>query len=195
MKFHALSFSLVFFLLWSAQASGDEEALPRDYSQVTENGQYVFVMLPTKQGWFDFVDEDKKLRDKYPQSGLYRNDGSTTPLWAVDWHAGEVYPSSDGKHLVEMGPWARVWDEKDLEPGGPALKQLAVAFHENGKLLKEYTIGEVVDDAKKLPKTVSHFGWKKDVELDEGLGRFTVTTLEGKRFVFDITSGEIVERG
>jgi hypothetical protein len=30
---------------------------------------------------------------------LYRNDGSTTPLWTVDWYAHSVLLPSDGIHL------------------------------------------------------------------------------------------------
>lgn len=184
--------TLLFFIT-PPEAAADRERAPEDYQIVSGNGEYVFVMLEQE----NFVEgQDAAIRKIYSRSGLYKNDGSSTPLWTIDWysHKDEVYVSSDGKHVVRMGPWPRLGNERHPEPGGPSLKQLAVAFHENGKLLKEYTIDDLVDDTKKLSTSISHFEWKKDVELDEGLGRFTVTTLEGKRFVFDIGAGEIVER-
>ena len=194
MRFHTVGLSLVLFLSYSATVLADEEMLPEDYTKATESKEYIFVMLPTKKGWFDFVEKNKAIRDKYPQSGLYRNDESRTPLWTVDWysHKHEVYLSTDGRYVVRMGPWPRLWADKDLENGGPALKQPAVAFYKEGKLLKGYTIGQLVKDAKKLSRSVSHFRWEDKVAFDDATGRFTVSTLEGNKYVFDIHSGKIV---
>lgn len=53
-----------------------------------------------------FVTEIPQIRKTYPKSGLYKNDGSTLPVWTVEWFAQEVEPLSDGIHIVRCGPWA-----------------------------------------------------------------------------------------
>ncbi len=133
------------FLATPLVAAADSEMPPRDYMTETENGQYIFVMLAPEQ-WERYG--KKEIRKTYPRSGLYKNDGSTTPLWTVDWYSHHVFPSSDGRHLVEMGPWAS------------ETYQLAVAFHKDGKRIKAYAIKDLVLDTSKLKHTVSHFFWR-----------------------------------
>jgi hypothetical protein len=83
-----------------------------DYKEVSLNGQYVFVMLgilptPADDPAWRYeeprVRKDAEIRRVYPQSGLYRNDGSAAPLWTVDWYAFKVFVASDGVHLVRLG--------------------------------------------------------------------------------------------
>ncbi|WP_425396360.1 hypothetical protein [Aeoliella sp.] len=86
-------------------------------SSTSENGEYVFVSLhpnpideqvarirscgndPPYLIVEDEVDEVQRLYDTYPCSGMYRNDGSTTPLWTT---GGRIYggiPSPNGRML------------------------------------------------------------------------------------------------
>ena len=163
-------------------ALADSLARPRSYTKVTENGQYVFVML---------VEDSEPLfgssGKQYLSSGLYQNYGTNTLLWTVDWFAFNVYVSSDGKHLVRMGSCADLNNKRE-----PNLKELAVAFYENGKLLKEYLIYDLIHDPKRLSLSVSHFAWKKDVVFNDNIDRLTIITLDDQQYVFDIKSGEIV---
>jgi hypothetical protein len=89
---------------------------------------------------------------------LYRNDGSTAPLWPVYWYSFEVYPSSDGRHVVQMGPWA-----SDVE-------EMAVSFYRDGEELKAYRIKDLVHDESKLEHTVSHFSWRSSLRYDDKQG-------------------------
>ena len=84
---------------------------PVTYSTPSPDEQFLFVMLAPPSGDAtqnpDNNEHAKELRKKYPQSGMYRNDGSTDPLWAVDWYDYEVFPANDGIHLVRerrLGP-------------------------------------------------------------------------------------------
>lgn len=129
----------------------------------------------------DFANEIKSIEDRYPQSGLYQNDGSITPLWTVDWYAHGVLPCSDGKHLIRFGAWA------------PKHSQEALSFYAEGKLLSYYRIDQLVDFPALMPHSVSHFRWCGDCRLDEGEGQFRMRTLHGESFVFSLATGQIVE--
>ena len=73
-----------------------EDWVTKDYKYVTKGEQYIFVMLAPPQDAKNPVEEgreDPGIRKIYHESGLYRNDGSTTPLWTVDWYSTLVHVS------------------------------------------------------------------------------------------------------
>ena len=170
-----LQIALTLFIA-AVPAFADTPAPPRDYTVETENGKYVFVMLAPPEKWSS---KSPGIRDLYKQSGLYRNDGSQDPLWVVYWYSFTVYPSSDGKHLVRMGPWASSTD------------QLAVAFYENGKEIKQYLIKDLIRDEKKLSYTVSHFFWRSELRYDDKNGLLFLKTKDGQSYRFSVNTGQI----
>jgi hypothetical protein len=124
--------------------------------------------------------EVRAVRSTYPRSGMYRNDGSITPLWTVDWYAKRVDVASDGVHLVRHGPWAsRTTDE-------------ALTVFANGAALRGYRVNELVDLPFLLPHSVSHFDWVDTEGFDDANMRYRVKTLDGNSFVFDVKSGQIL---
>jgi hypothetical protein len=163
-------------LVLAVQAFADSPAPPRDFKKVT--GNYVFVMLaPDEPG--QWTNHDPEIRKAYKQSGLYRNDGSTTPLWVVDWYAFEVFPSSDGEHLVRMGPWA-------ASTGAPA-----VSFYRNGKEVKTYRIKDLVRDESRLIRSVSFLHWRGEVKYDDKKGVLFLKTIDGQAYRFSVETGQI----
>lgn len=169
---------VIMFFAIIIPASADTPAPPRDYIKETENGKYVFVMLAPPERWSQ---KDPAIRKTYKESGLYSNDGSSKPLWTVYWYSFEVYPSSDGKHIVRMGPWASSTD------------QLALAFYENGKDLKQYFIKDLVRDELKLRYTVSHFFWKSDLKFNDKEDTISLKTTDGQSYLFSVKTGEIIK--
>lgn len=175
---------LVALLSFAMPASvlADTPAPAHDYTRVTRDGQYIFVML-AREGYSPRgVLIDEELRKKYAQSGLYENDGSTTPLWTVDWYASDVEVSSDGQHLVRYGPWPVKGDYTEL----------ALAFYKNGKELSSYSVGQLVMNPSRLPHTVSHYWWLSYPMFDEEAGRFSVETKNGEKHKFDVATGRII---
>lgn len=154
----------------------DSPAPPRDFKKVTENKEYIFVMLAP----YEWGEHDSEIRELYKQSGLYRNDGSSTPLWTVDWYAFEVFPSSDGEHLIQMGPWASSTNE------------LALSFHKNGKQIKKYQIKNLVHDESKLMHTVSHFFWRSEVKYDDKNMVLFLKTTDNQTYKFSAKTGKII---
>lgn len=125
------------------------------------------------------IETDKNIRKTFSTSGLYMT-GTNTPLWTVSWYAFDTYLSTDGEHVVRIGPWAS------------STKQLAVAFYSNGKEIKRYLIREVVKGVDKLQHTVSHFFWMDKCELDDHFGLFRIRTVESIDYTFSISTGEVV---
>jgi len=122
----------------------------------------------------------KYVATKYPLSGLYLSDGSTTPLWTVDWYAFSVLVPSDGVHLVRRGPWASELSDEVL------------TFVANGKMLRSYRINDFVDTAVPLPHSVSHFRWEESTRLNDQKHTLELATLSKEKYTFDYTTGEIV---
>ena len=173
----------------AAAARADEEAAPQEYTRVTRNKKFVFVMLPPKP-----FDKYGTLKTRYPASGLYPNNGSNKPLWTVPWYEFDVDVASDGKHLVRWGPWPRTGDRFDT---------LALAFYENGREIKRYRVRDLVARPEALPRTVSHYHWLEGKTFDDRGGRVGVTTLQRhdpatgvrylRKYVFDLASGRVVK--
>ena len=97
----------------------------------------------------------------------------------MDWYAFSVHVASDGVHMVRDGPWATSFDNE------------AVSFFANGKLLRTYTIAELVDLRFAMAYSVSHFHWSRDRRLDNVALVYTVRTYDLNSYEFDLTTGEI----
>jgi hypothetical protein len=184
-------------------AQADQEGFT-PYKMVSGDGKYVFVMYPSS--FREHIDEARL----YPLNGLYHNDGSTTPLWTVDWVA-EVLLPSDGIHVVRIGRWPRQEEGSDAE---------ALTFFANGIPLKRYSVRDLVDFPSLLPHTVSHYRWNfgfwstgnrpnspmlyplgsergysvPTAVFDETTHTLTVETLHRDRITFDLNTGEIVSQ-
>lgn len=180
---------ILFFLvlLTPILACADTLALPCSYSSPSANGQFLFVMIAPIEVENDGLDlrvedrqEAQRIRATYSASGQYPNNGSTTPLWTVDWYSHSVFVASDGMHLVRLGPWARNLNDE------------AFTFFAHGKEIRTYKIGELVDTVALLPQSVSHFQWEGNIQLDDEQRALSVETLSGEKYVFDYTTGEIV---
>jgi hypothetical protein len=181
-------------IIYPTFVRADEEAIPVSYTKTTADGKYIFVMhAPINILGGVEAGKAAALKMKYPKSGLYKNDHSNIPLWTVDWYSFEVYISANGKDLIRMGPWPRSW-EKKLSAEEGALKQPAVAFYENGKLLKGYSIKDLIRSPDMLPRSVSHFRWAKDVLFDDRKDELKIITHDGQELLFDIKSGNITQK-
>jgi hypothetical protein len=187
----------------ASAADPPDPLYPVTYSTPSPNEQFLFVMLapqsddPKKPA--DNTSYARELRTKYPASGLYRNDGSTTPLWTADWYAYAVYPADDGVHLVRedsparatAGPIAKRPPEEKVQEqlDGPALSFLA-----NGKVLKTYSVRELIAKPEDLPNSVTHVLWNAGLVLTRDGKRFVLMTQDAQQIIFDPETGNIISR-
>ena len=195
--------SLLIFLVWvivfeTVTVNADQESSVIPYALESSDKKYVFIML----GESPFNNSPSpKFKDRN-KSGLYLNNGSIDPLWVVDWTAYTFLPS-DGVHIIRRGSWARLGD----------YGAEAISFFANGKILKSYSVRDLVDFPQFLPRTSSHYKWQKkisnknqvlelsntalveadvSVEFNESAHTMQLATLQGDIYIFDVNTGEIV---
>ncbi len=158
-------------------ATQTQAAAPKDYTRTTEDKRFLLVMLsPEGAG-----QPDPSLRRKYPQSGLYPNDGSTSPVWTTDWASwyqnlpdSQLYTTPDGKYLARL----------DRATG------LALAFYVIGIEVKRYGLYELVPALVNQTAPANGVAWVEKASLDPIQRRFVVETTTGERLEFDTTTGQ-----
>lgn len=145
-----------------------------DYSAVTQDQKYKLVILLNPGG---LGTESSTIRSIYSRSGLYRNDGSNSLIWAVDSEQtnremgiGKLYASDDGKHLVRFDPLS------------------SLTFYENGKLLKNYGADYFGAPTSLMCGT----NWLKNETFDASQQRISVETNNSSKYEFDISSGNVI---
>jgi hypothetical protein len=182
-----IGIALTYLLLLPAIASADSPIRPRSYSINTPDGKFVFVMIAPvsaeDDGSFTNPDgkaESQRVRAKYSVSGLYRNDGSTTPLWTVDWFAHFVLVASDGRHLIRRGYWTLSMSDE------------ALTFFAEGRKINSVKVGDLFYTSHSLPKRMDQLLWHESTELDERKRRLILITTLRDRYEFDYTTGEMI---
>ena len=91
---------LVLLISFGQVVLADQEGVSPSYTAVTPDKKHIFVML---SGGFRYGLTDRQ-NELYPASGMYLNDGSSFPLWTVDWTAG-VYLPNGGVHESHTRPF------------------------------------------------------------------------------------------
>jgi hypothetical protein len=179
--------SIVALLAVSSGVVADSPAPPTTYEVVSADQKLVFVMIPPYsldeelRFWNEeYGEKVRQIRTVRGVSGMYRNDGTSEPLWTVSWYAGGAEIFSDGVHLVRHGPWAS------------KLSDEAVSFFAKDKLLRTYRVSDLIKDKRRLKRSISHFEWGTDKRLDDAKLRYTLLTVERKCYVFDVTTGQII---
>lgn len=157
------------------------------WQQVSDDGQYLLVMVATSQSeldgkWRWQLEERLRIRATYKESGLYRNDGSTEPLWTFPrWSSGTAFILPDGKHVVlAQESWRHSY-------------QHVVRFYSSGKVIATYDYFDL--------EPYYHWSWRvlgaaecRDWQLDSVARTVTLRTTQGETFVFDVTTGKIIRR-
>ena len=176
---------IIISLILFGVSYADSPALPYPFVKSAGNSSYYFKMIPENQTKNSTPEIDPPYGVAYRLLG----NGRSVQLWRVDgWYAFEVYLSYDGEHLVRMGPWA-VGSE-------PSEQNLAVAFYQQGVLLKKYSTLDLIENHSSVERTVSHYFWRandQDYPRLDYSNVFSLKTIEGRVYKFDVTTGEVVE--
>lgn len=139
------------------------------------------------QEWAERVATQKAIEAKYPQSGLYRNDGSAELIWPspdVTTCRG-VFVANDGRHVVAAKSiGSTCWDS-----------HAPYVFYASGKVLAEH------DDYATLPCIWMRLliAWWTDIELpydlamgiDDDAGVFIVETTQYDTLIFELATGRL----
>lgn len=185
------------FLIFSVvisihHASADDPASPYAWLSVSANRENCFRMIPEKHHF----DGDKKVIDRPPfgVASRLQESGELQEMWRVEgWYAFSGHLSNEGRYFVRMGPWAS-------DQVGHT--DLALAFYDRGKLLKEYRVKDLIKDASKLEYSVSHYRWQPEKQsmptgfVDQWESRlFHLVMVDKTTYDFDFTTGAIVASG
>lgn len=170
MKFTLLC-SIFFLSLPTAFA---DMAPVRSHQQELGNGKYLLVMIYPKD---DTGNRNNQLNDIYPQSGLYRNDGSRELIWSLPGpFGGQVFLSDDANSLGSI-----------VFPAEP--KGDGVRFYHKGKLVRAYKIEELT-----RPDTVQNACpsclWHGKVEFDQAAQVVAIAANDGRTWRFDLRTGD-----
>lgn len=178
---------LLAVVVQTAPAVADKPVPVTSYKREVPGGPFVFVMImpvPLEEEVATFspaqATEVRAVRRVYSQSGLYPDDGTTKPLWTVNWYAPDVEVASDGIHMVRIDRGA---------PLQGAVGAHAISFYANGVLLQTYTVGDLIGNLERVPHSVTRHLWIDRGELDNARLEYKLTTAEGRRYVFDLRTG------
>ena len=163
---------------------------PGTWKVESDDKKHIFVMLSPLALEDDYryaeeVDEIAWIRSTYPKSGLYLNNGSTTPAWTYSegfWRHERPIIAPDGEHVIFPGDWT--YDEYGLR---------AVEFMRCGVTIRTYSDADIIPQWRFKamlngfkPPACSH------TYFDPVKMTYTIRTNQGEQFTFDVTTGEIV---
>ncbi len=171
------------------EARGDfASSAEKPWVTTSEQGDHLFKMIPAK--WHFGGDKKVTEREAFAVAYAISDDGEFREMWRAEgWYAFEGYLSEDGRYFVGFGPWASdLTDRSDL----------AVAFYNQGKLLREYQVKELIKKPELLEESVSHYEWRpqrqtKPNGFDEEI--FHLVLIDKTTLNFDFKTGEIVSTG
>jgi hypothetical protein len=214
-------------MIFGGKTFGD--TLPQPWSQLirSQDGRYIFAMIsPYQQELADYarrqrefmrvqnrrgedptlrgeMERERRIRAKYPASGLYTAGNNPKLLWKLDfydvlgWRA--IYVSNDGIHLVfhraeffghfVKGPTATNSSDGDYLPDG---EQTVLNFYSMGQLLATYRASELTPMSNLQRGLNDFFVWSDQGRLDEKKHQFTFARRDGDNLTFDITTGKLV---
>ena len=177
------------FLFWviilttgfTTYPKADDEAGPYAYVVTAQWGRYYFKMSPDPK---DPYDHEKGVGVAYSVSPK----GVDQELWKTEgWYAFQTYLSSDGRHLIRLGNWPR--------GHAPSKDHLAVAFYEDGKLLKAHSTLDLIRNLSKVRPSVSHYQYYKVTpNFKPNPQDFSLITVDDIEYTFDIKTGKITHQ-
>ena len=172
---HSMLKLLLITWFFSTPLFADTLRKPQPFVISSGYSPYFVKMLPSKFG------------GGYAVAFKLLDYASSEELWRVEGYSLEAYLSKDGQYFIRIGPWAKGRE--------PSKEDVAVEFFRNGALLKSYSTADLVKDVSKVRPTSGHYFWRaKDGNYSFlASNNFNLKTVDGISYVFDVTTGEIIE--
>lgn len=171
--------------LFTPTAHADKIRAPWPYIVQTETGTAYFKMVPDSG---QAVGKDAQGPNGHGAFYVVSPSEGDTVKWQVKgWYAYRVFVSRDGRYLVRLGNWP--------EGRAPSRRDLAVAFYDNGRLLKSYSTAELIKKPERIQATAGHYPYLGDTEphwLADGDSIFALETADGSHYRFDAKTGKIL---
>ena len=198
MRILAIAIALVSFA--PALRADDDKPLGYPVPAVypTPDGKHTFVLIPpvsTNPKRRENA-QQQALREKYPTSGMYAPNVEK-PLWTVDWYAYDAFPANDAIHVVRIHGDSllsrhfiggrRLPDEKVVEQ----IAAPAVSFYDSGKLIRTYSVREIVGNPDALPHSIEDVLWMAGAVITVDDKQFGLTTQDSRQLFFELETGKI----
>lgn len=168
---------IIFLFLFPLAANADEGRYRTLFT--SSNGKYEFRISTPK--WEERDIREWSLIEKATGTVLYKiSEGRwSLPLMTV-------LVSDDGRNITAIDDYSASEPKKDLD---------VLIFYREGKLVKKYTLGEILDDIDNITHSASHFRWEfSEKPLAVVNSKLKFKTYELISYTFDINSGEILKK-
>ena len=168
-----LAFGLVFASVLQISACW---ASPEAFLVHSEDGQRVFRFEPAS--WEELEPEE------IATAKISLHDSAGKVIWQAE----------DFQYLAFEGSFVFTEDLSCFAFFFPDTYTYALAFYANGELLRQYRVDELLKNINKMPETSIGYSWRGPEEhvLNPENNTLTVTTVEKRDFVFDMTTGELL---
>ena len=135
---------------------------------------------------------------------MYQGQGNEF-VWSLDGPYApydNVFIAKDGKYLIRIdGDWYQTKDHPypsgrriDAKIENAQLDSPAVSFFAGGKLLKQYSVNDVVTTPESIPHSPEHVLWSAGGILNEEQGWFNLIVKDDHILRFDYTTGELLAK-
>ena len=127
--------------------------------------------------------------DQAIPNGVYYNTEPKELIFRIEYITGNIASS------VSSGCFVISDDFRHFAVIPFASRDTALAFYDNGIMLKRYMIQDLVINMRSVERTVSTAQWEnwEMRSFDNINNTLSLTTFEGRTYVFDITTGAIIE--
>lgn len=150
------------------------------------------------------IDQEREIRNKFPESGLYVSSDVPQLLWKIDLYDIDSWylVANDGDHLVVVkDEILGIKEEKSIE-GNPHVKeivksvpdmsQVVLSFYSLGSPIRSYKATELTEE-NGLSRTVSYdFRWNDTRVLNEEEMTVLITKKDGQSVLFDYRTGDLI---
>jgi len=187
MKFQTIIAFFIFTAIPMVALARFGSETPRPWVTMSNHGDFFFKMVPPK--WKEEHDRRVIEREAFGVTYKITEDGEFKEVWRTEgWYTFEGYLSENGRYFVRFGPRA---GHKENHT------DLAIAFYDRGKLLKEYQVNELIRKPDLLEGTAGHYIWRSVIQTElNGFydGTFHLVMIDKSYYCFDCETGEIITR-
>lgn len=114
------------------------------------------------------------------------NIGRTRLLWSMDYAFQVGWLSNDGEYFVAGN------EGLNFLPINYNKDQVMFSFFQQGRLINQIRLNQLITDFTRLQKAASNYRWAKYFGLN-ACGYLAVKTIEGRRILLDVTTGRPAE--
>lgn len=164
------------------------------WSKPSPDGKFLLVILLPKSYLSDEQDEHEfdsnDHFDKFPESGVYLNDGSDKLLWKLPYysHCYRVYFSDDGQHLI-FAAEDTTHNTSDFSHLGAHIYFAHQDSDEQSWQQHQVTRGLALKSLIDKLLNRQYLQWE-EVTFDAANNTYTIQTSQHEEFVFDIRTGK-----